>query len=207
MVKTYTKLTHLNHRGLKRTGSTQELLFLYCSYEIKVETGQILPMIIHKGCSSTCEWTRFWRSAGNTPIPAPPSLSPLHDYAMTMTSWSYNYFLYGKINLWVTFCYSRGGFLEGRMSSWSCFTGLLLTSGHVRHSEQNIIVLQECELTAFTISNRGNGRIPSQLSLQKDQLQVDRKLGGCPWRPLTWHLRLLHLAGNRLWLRYKPLEP
>lgn len=39
------------------------------SYEVKVEAGQILPMVIHKACSSTCEPTRFPRSASNTPNP------------------------------------------------------------------------------------------------------------------------------------------
>lgn len=39
------------------------------------------------------------------------------------------------------------------MSSWSCFMGLLVTSVHIRSSQQNLIALQECELTAFSISN------------------------------------------------------
>lgn len=70
-----------------------------------------------------------------------------------ITSLSCSCFSCWKINLWFTFCYPRGGFLEDWVPPWPCFMGPLVTSVHMRSSEQNEIALQECELTTFCIAN------------------------------------------------------
>lgn len=50
VVKIYTRLTHLKHRG---NNSTQEPPVLYSSHEMQVGTGQMSSLVTHRARSST----------------------------------------------------------------------------------------------------------------------------------------------------------